>query len=296
MANPINSKNPKLKQGELPIAIENKPIQKKNVKKKSIPVTNKKPTTNNNRSQTSIPGFDELVEGGLPKGASILVCGGPGTGKTIFSQQYLINGATKHNEKGLFISFEQRENDIKNQAKQFGWNIEELEKKGLIKIISIPVHKITSKTINEIKNIIKKEKIKRLVIDSLSTLIINAPIYAKSSNLSMEDVIGENVMFSPPIIGNYLVQKFLYSFIDQLKDLTECTTLLIGEADQTGKNISRDTLSEFACDGIVLINFESLGGEFSRSLIIRKMRQTKNNDDVHPLEISSNGLIIHRTA
>jgi len=114
--------------------------------------------------------------------------------------------------------------------------------------------------------------------------------------MSVEDVMGENVTFSPAIIGNYLVQKFLYGFIDQLRDLNECTTLLIGEADQTGQNISRDTLSEFACDGIVLINFESLGGEFSRSLIVRKMRQTKNNEDVHPLEISKNGLVIHGIA
>jgi KaiC/GvpD/RAD55 family RecA-like ATPase len=296
MANQINSKKTIIKGGKLPTPTNNIPIKKAPIKK--TPTTPKKqvPISNDHRSQTSIPGFDELVQGGFPKGASILICGGPGTGKTIFSQQYLINGATQHNEKGLLVSFEQRESDIRNQAKQFGWNLEELEQKGLIKIISIPVHKITPKTIDQIKKIVKKEGIKRLAIDSLSTLIINAPIYSKSSDMSVEDVMGENVMFSPPIIGDYLVQKFLYRFIDELKDLTECTTLLIGEADQTGQNISRDTLSEFACDGIVLINFESMGGEFSRSLIVRKMRQTKNDEDVHPLEISETGLMVHKIA
>ena len=111
--------------------------------------------------------------------------------------------------------------------------------------------------------------------------------------MSIQDVMGDNVMFSPPIIGEFITQKFLYGFIDELRELSGCTSLLIGEADQSGKYISRDTLSEFACDGIVLINFESLGGEFSRSLIVRKMRHTKNDEDVHPMEISTEGVKVH---
>jgi len=245
------------------------------------------------RVPTGIPGFDDLIGGGFPNGASILVCGGPGTGKTIFCVQYLINGAKDYGEKGLLVTFEQRKEDVINQAKQFGWDLEKIEKEGKISIMAIPVSKLTRKTIEEIKEKVKKENIKRLVIDSLSTLIINAPIYSMSKEMSVEDVVGDNVMFSPPIIGEYFTQKFLYSFIDELRNLSLCTTLLIGEADQSGKYISRDTLSEFACDGIILINFESMGGEYSRSLIVRKMRQTKNDEDVHPMEISKEGIKIH---
>ena len=53
-------------------------------------------------------------------------------------------------------------------------------------------------------------------------------------------------------------------------------------------------ISEFLCDGVVLLNFESLGGEFSRSLLVRKMRHTKNEEDIHPLEISKKGLVVHK--
>jgi len=245
------------------------------------------------RCPTGIPGFDDLVQGGFPRGSSILVCGGPGTGKSIFCEQFIVNGARELQEKSLYVSFEQRAEEIRLQAKQFGFDIEALEKKGLLEIISIPVSKITPKTIKEIKNIVKKNKVKRLVIDSLSTLIINAPIYISSGDMSVEDVMGDNVTLAPPVIGDYFVQKFLYNFIDELRDLEGCTTLLIGEADQSGNNISRDTLSEFACDGIVLITFDSLGGEYSRSLTVRKMRHTKNDEDVHPMEISNEGIKIH---
>ncbi|MBI5148916.1 hypothetical protein HZA33_04525, partial [Candidatus Pacearchaeota archaeon] len=61
----------------------------------------------------------------------------------------------------------------------------------------------------------------------------------------------------------------------------------------TGDYFTRDTLSEFAADGLIIITFEALGGEFSRSLIVRKMRQTKNDEDIHPLEIGKNGIVVH---
>lgn len=248
---------------------------------------------NNRRVATGIPGFDELIEGGFPKNSSILVCGGPGTGKSIFCIQFLVNGAAEFNEKGLYITFEQRREALIEQAKQFGWDLDSLEKSGKLKIISIPVEKITSKTIKQVQDIVKKEGIKRLVIDSLSTLVVNAPIYTTPSELAIKDVVGENIVFSPPIIGDYIVKRFVYDFIEQLRNL-DCTNMLISEASQNGEYITRDTLSEFVCDGIVLITFESLGGNYSRSMTIRKMRETKNNEDVHPVEMSNKGLVVHK--
>lgn len=245
------------------------------------------------RTATGIPGFDELVEGGFPQDSSVLICGGPGCGKTIFCMQYLINGVTQFNENGLYVTFEQRKEDLFKQAKRFGWDLEGLEKKGKLKIIAMPVEEITKDTMKDIQKIVKANNIKRLVVDSLSTLVINAPIYTTPNELAVQDVVGGNIVFSPPIIGDYIVKRFVYGFIESLRDLN-CTSLLISEASQNGEYISRDTLSEFACDGIVLISFESMGGAYSRSLIVRKMRSTKNNEDVHPVEISQKGIIVHK--
>ena len=69
---------------------------------------------------------------------------------------------------------------------------------------------------------------------------------------------------------------------------------MVSEASEADGYISRDTISEFMCDGVVLVKFESMGGDYSRSLIVRKMRNTKNDEDVHPVEISEKGIIIHK--
>lgn len=229
------------------------------------------------RIKTGIKGFDTLVGGGFPKGSSILVSGTPGTGKTIFALQFLYNGATLFNEKGLYVTFEEKDEELKNQAMQFGWDLDALQKKGNFRVLSIAPSNISKSTVKEIVSIIKKFNIKRLILDSLSTLSLNTP----TTNYANKET------------SEIMIQRFIYSFIDELKKLNEATSLLISSTPNE-KSLSRDSISEFICDGIVYILYESLGGEYSRSLTIRKMRRTKNDDDIHPMEIGSEGLIIHR--
>lgn len=245
------------------------------------------------RVPTGIPGFDSLIQGGFPKNSNILIAGIPGTGKTIFGMQYLVNGAEKYNEKGLYITFEQRKEGIINQARQFGWDFEKLDKSGKLRIMHIPINKINDRTANDIRIIIIKEGIKRVVIDSLSTLVINAPLYMKITDIPLNKFLSDKVILSQPIIGEFFVKKFIYEFVDTLKGFN-CTSLLIGESPQNSEYMTRDTISEFVCDGVLVITFEALGGEYARSLIIRKMRETKNDEDIHPLEIGNKGIVVHK--
>ncbi|MBW2966527.1 AAA family ATPase [Candidatus Woesearchaeota archaeon] len=229
-----------------------------------------------NKIETGIKGFDKLVEGGFPKGKTILLSGTPGTGKTIFALQYLYNGATKFNEKGLYITFEEKIEDLKKQANQFGWDFDELEKKRKVKIISISSTELSNNTVNDIIRIAQNSNVNRLVVDSLSTLSINTPIV--STNVTD--------------LGEFTIKRFIYSFIDNLKILKNITTLLISQNVSEGF-LSSDKVSEFLCDGVIHLVYESMGGEFSRSLTIRKMREVKNDEDIHPLEIGKKGLVVH---
>src|SRR5476651_1166682 len=61
---------------------------------------------------TGIKGFDEITEGGLPKNRTTLVCGSAGSGKTLLGIDFLINGANYYNEPGIFMSFEETEDEI----------------------------------------------------------------------------------------------------------------------------------------------------------------------------------------
>ncbi len=226
----------------------------------------------NQRTKTNIPGFDKLVEGGFPISSNILISGGPGTGKTIFSLEYLYNGATKENEKGIYFSFEEKKDSLLEQAAQFGWDFQKLEKSKKVRIISIGTEDISKNTINEMIEIIENTGSKRIVIDSITTLSFITPENSKSGH-----------------VDNYSIKKFLYSFLTKFKEIPELTSIIVS---QEGEKIS-DRIAQYLCDGVIKIEYESLGGDYSRNLVIKKMRKTKNNEDLHPMEINNKGIVIH---
>jgi circadian clock protein KaiC len=83
--------------------------------------------------KTGISGFDKLFEHGIPYGSSVLIEGSPGTGKTIFCLQVGFN-ACKQGKRVLYMSFEEKEDRLRKHMKEFGWDAEEMEKKGLLRI------------------------------------------------------------------------------------------------------------------------------------------------------------------
>jgi circadian clock protein KaiC len=76
---------------------------------------------------TGIEGFDEITGGGLPRNRTSLVIGGPGTGKTVFALQALVNGARRWGEPGIFVAFEESSREIIANAATFGWDLPTLE-------------------------------------------------------------------------------------------------------------------------------------------------------------------------
>lgn len=223
-----------------------------------------------NRVKTHIPGIDELIQGGLPKGSCILLSGTAGTGKTIFALQFANNGI-QDNEKSLYVSFEQSSKQLVNQASQFGWHLDSQKN---FTILHIPPEDIKESTASQIVDQIKSQKYDRVVIDSISALSINAP----STYVEIKDMT------------SIVIQRFIYQFISKLRS-TDATILLIAQTS-SGK-LSQDSVSEFACDGIFHIVYEPLGGSYNRMISIKKMRETKNNEDVHPLEINDSGVRVH---
>jgi circadian clock protein KaiC len=75
---------------------------------------------------TGIEGFDDICQGGLPIGRSTLISGTSGTGKTVFSLNFLYNGIRQFDEPGIFVTFEESPLDILRNAASFGWNLQEM--------------------------------------------------------------------------------------------------------------------------------------------------------------------------
>ena len=80
---------------------------------------------------TGLQGFDEISRGGLPRNRTSLVMGGPGTGKTVFALQALVNAARELKQPGIFVAFEESADEIFANAATFGWRLPALEKSEL---------------------------------------------------------------------------------------------------------------------------------------------------------------------
>src|SRR2546429_8477711 len=81
----------------------------------------------NSRTPTGIPGLDKLLTGGLPKNRTILLCGGPGAGKTIMSSQFLVNAIIDYEDPGVYVSFDENNIHVFEEKLDFGWDLEDPE-------------------------------------------------------------------------------------------------------------------------------------------------------------------------
>jgi len=237
-----------------------------------------------NRTKTGISGFDELIGGGLVEGSTVLVSGRAGTGKTIFGLQFLYNGASKFNEPGVYVTLETRPRDLRLEAKQFGWNLEELEKKKVFVIIDAASSRAglptsekyalrrgfdVSTLAEEIYRTIDESKARRLVIDCVSAL---------------------GIRFSEP----QEVRSELFRISALLNEL-KITSLLLSETI-TQENQSRAGVEEFVTQGLISLNLVREKDLLIREMLIWKMRQTSHSMNKHRFVIGANGieLLPHR--
>ena len=79
---------------------------------------------------TGIPGLDDITGGGLPKGRTTIVCGGPGCGKTMLGIEFLVRGALQFDEPGVLMAFEETPQDIARNVASLGFDIEDLAERG----------------------------------------------------------------------------------------------------------------------------------------------------------------------
>lgn len=125
-------------------------------------------TVSQERAQTGIRGLDEMLGGGLMRGSLTLVAGDPGIGKTVTSLHFLLNGAMQ-GEPGVYVSFQEDPNQLKNIAYNFGFELKKLEDQGLIDIsYTSPVELDVDEQVLRIISTVEKVKARRVVIDSIS--------------------------------------------------------------------------------------------------------------------------------
>ena len=93
------------------------------------------------KTPTGISGLDEITFGGFPQGRPTLICGGPGCGKTLFAMEFLVNGALRYNEPGVFVTFEEKSDELAVNVASLGFDLEKLERQKKLKIDHVRIER-----------------------------------------------------------------------------------------------------------------------------------------------------------
>ena len=175
---------------------------------------------------TGIPGVDKILAGnGIPRGHTILVSGGPGSGKTTFAIQFLYVGATQHDESGVYVTLDEEPSDIRTNMSKYGWDLRKLEEEKKIVFINVsPVRVAPSKTAGLIQIGMKEFRLIKLL---------------EAIRQGVKDVNAKRVVVDPITIFTLQYPEEverIYAMRDLLRDLkqTGCTNLMISELRGTG--------------------------------------------------------------
>ncbi|MFH1391525.1 MAG: ATPase domain-containing protein [Candidatus Diapherotrites archaeon] len=233
------------------------------------------------RVKTGIPGLDKLLEGGIPKGAVLLISGTPGTGKSILSSQMAYQIALS-GKKCLYLNLEQKEGQIEIQMEQFGWDAKKVKNKLKIVTVDSSNPKIVEYVIDEIKN----ANYDLIILDSLDSISSSPVSLEELGERSLEKVAEFTV---PTIMDSVMIGRMKLKRIFKAINTSNATAILTSEKVEGAKGISRDTISEFLCDGIIILHSVE-GEEGFRTLNIPKMRLTKQKQGIYSFTIEKEGV------
>jgi circadian clock protein KaiC len=220
----------------------------------------------NEKIPTGIKGLDKMCEGGLFKGSATLIVGSTGTGKTIMSLSYVMEGA-KRGETCLYVSFEESRQQLIRTAKSFGWDIEHFEKSGFLTFLCLfpdvayPVEQFLL-----IKQIIEDKQIKRCVIDSISSV---------GNVLTSEELID----FATRLIS-YLKWKNITTYI------TSTMVTLLSTETITEAQIS------YLTDNIILLKYVEARGVLNLVIVVLKTRSSNRDKKLRVYSITHKGIVI----
>ncbi len=223
---------------------------------------------------TGVAGLDEMLGGGFPSGHVVLLTGLPGTGKTCLALQFLLEG-TRRGEKTVFLSLEEDVPQLLDTARQFGWPVDEAVKGGLLKVLRLDP-KETRQSLHRIQGELGHELAslgaKRIAVDSVSLL-----------NMLAEDEPARRLT--------------LFALAGACR-ASGATTVLTAEADPRHPEVSRDGLSEYVADGVVVLGYRTAvdGHRVGLALRVLKMRRTPHVRTVQPYAIGANGLTVDAKA
>lgn len=225
------------------------------------------------KAATGIQGLDELTGGGLPTGRPTLVCGAAGCGKTMFAIEFLVRGATRFKEPGVFMMFEENAEELADNVRSLGFDLEKLVKQKKIVLDHVKIERSEIEETGEydleglfirLGHAVDSIGAKRVVLDTLEALFASLPNEA-------------------------VLRAELRRLFRWLKD-RGLTAVITGERGK--ENLTRYGLEEYVADCVILLDNRVRDQISTRRLRIVKYRGSVHGTNEYPFLITDNGFSV----
>jgi len=240
---------------------------------------------------TGIPGFDKLFKNGIPKGSPIVIAGGAGSGKTIFSLQILAHHAAK-GKKCLYMSFEESEKRLIEHMRDFGWNPDKLIKTGNLKIKRFLTSEIyyydKDKSIGgDIQAMMTKE-VDPLLME-LEPLAVTASDGFKPDFIVIDSLTAISSTFGGKLQSYRFYIERLFRFFEKIGS----TNFLITETKQIPEVFSPTGVEEFLADGVIVFYNIRKQNVRETAIEVLKMRGEKHEKKIVATQITDKGIEVY---
>lgn len=222
---------------------------------------------------TGIKGLDKITNGGLPKGRTALVTGGPGTGKSMLALEFLVKGASEFGEPGVFVSFEETENELIANGASLGFDLPGLRDRGLFTMDFVRVERAEIEETGEY---------------DLEGLFIRLD-YAVSSIGAKRVVLDTIESLFSGMTNTSILRAELRRLFRWLKE-RGLTAIITGERGQN--TLTREGLEEYVSDCVILLDHRVDEQISTRRLRVVKYRGSRHGTNEYPFLMSEKGFAV----
>lgn len=225
------------------------------------------------KTPTGVNGLDEITQGGFPKGRPVLICGSAGCGKTLFGLQFLVKGITEYNEPGVFMSFEESGDDLSQNVRSLGFDLEKLKAEKKLRVDHVRIERSEIEETGEydlealfirLNHAIDTIGAKRIVLDTIESL------FGGMNDMSV-------------------LRSEIRRLFQWLKE-KGVTAIITGEKGE--KSLTRQGLEEYVSDCVILLDFRVIDQIATRRLRIVKYRGSVHGTNEYPFIIDESGISV----